>query len=185
VNNWVTITLRNAYRIDLFNKGPNKTSRASSAMKDKVKLKYGSLCCVCNSSQNVSVAHILKHKSACTALKIPWDESNFLFLCGVESEINSCHGLFDNFMMSFIYTKGADTWTVVGGGPSRHGKQVTLLTDPYKRALHAHLTRCYLLKSINVEYDIQTLEESLDDKDSSLVEQEEDFSNINISDIDV
>ena len=66
--------------------------------------------------------------------------------------------------MSFIYLKDAGNWRVVGGGPTRHDKVVTFPTNPHKRAIHAHLARCVINKSITgYDHDsVDDLEESLE-----------------------
>ena len=59
----------------------------------------------------VSRAHLMRTEDHCKALGVPFDKSNFLFLCGAQNEGPSCHCAFDNFHMCFIKGEG-DAWRV-------------------------------------------------------------------------
>jgi hypothetical protein len=167
------ISLRRRFSPELFNTGRGKTISATSGLKRFIKEEYGSRCAVCNSSDNVTAAHILKHKTDCDVLRIPWDATNFIALCGMAIDAGSCHFLFDNFQMSFIHVKSTGQWSVVGGGSAHHGKLVYLATNPRKRSLHSHFTRCLLMKSfIGVDdasstgtYDSEPLDTSDESED--------------------
>jgi hypothetical protein len=142
------IALRRKYSHSLFNPHKVKSESCTSNMKQDVKRIYGVKCAICDRTDNLSVAHILKSSEQCANLKIPWDNSNFITLCGYKGQDTTCHHYFDTFQVSFLHIKGYDLnrW-VVAGGP-HHGKLVTLATYPRKRALHAHFTKCYLDESL-------------------------------------
>lgn len=139
---------RKNFQIQHFNVGIAPTDKPSSRL---IKCFDRSACCVCGTTENVTVAHILKHRDSCAAIGLPWDASNFIPLCGTRGVYGSCHHLFDTFQMSFIYTKSASTWSVVGGGIGKHNKAVIFPTQPHKLALHTHLARCIVIKSITPE----------------------------------
>jgi len=162
------MSLRQRFTPQVFNTGRGKTNSASSGVKGYVMLAHNNCCAVCQSQQNITVAHILKLRTDCADLGIPWDATNFVALCGTASDPGTCHFLFDNFQMSFIYVKSKDKWSVVGGGPARHGKLVILATFPRKRSLHSHFTRCLLLKSlIGVDNGGEYVSEPLETSDES------------------
>ena len=162
------MSLRRRFTPQVFNTGRGKTNSATSGLKGYVMSEYNNCCAVCQSQQNITVAHILKLKSDCVDLGIPWDATNFIVLCGTASDPGTCHFLFDHFQMSFIHVKSTGQWSVVGGGSARHGKLVHLATSPRKRSLHSHFTRCLLLKSlIGVDEDSNYGSEPLDTSDES------------------
>ena len=153
--------LRSNFRIDLFNPTPGlKTSVASSSLQGNVKTAYNHKCAVCETDQNITNAHILRHRSQVEQLWLQWDSSNFIALCGTEGEAGTCHSLFDSYQMSFIHLRSIQSWVVVGG--PRSGTRVQLNTNPHKAALHAHFAKCVLLKSLtpNVSIDASDLDTS-------------------------
>ena len=160
--------LRDKYRVEVFNSGLGKSKTVKSNIKIALLSMFDNKCAVCETASNISVAHILKREEDCKKLKIPWDYSNFLVLCGTDGEQGTCHHLFDNFQMSFVHSKATSQWVVIGGGAGRHAKTVILASSPHKRALHAHFTRCVVTKSLvgfqvedlPVEGDLEVSDES-------------------------
>jgi hypothetical protein len=125
-----------------------KTNSATSNMKNYVISEYGNKCAVCQSQENVTVAHILKRKKDCSLLKVEWDASNFIALCGTGGEVGTCHSLFVNFQMSFVHGDNIGGWRVVGGKKEYRERLVNLATNPPKRSLHSHFARCVLNESL-------------------------------------
>jgi hypothetical protein len=135
--------------------------------KDVVRI-YGNKCAICEKEDDLTVAHILKSEEQCRSLNIPWDNSNFITLCGNLGKDGSCHHYFDSFQVSLIHLKSYELnqWVVAGG--KCHGKVVTLATNPRKRALHAHFTKCFLDESlINFSQFGQVQVDDLDISDES------------------
>jgi len=158
VDDIFAMALRKKYMPKCYNSMRGKTNSATSNMKNYVLGEYGNKCAVCQSQDNVTVAHILKRKQDCSLLKVEWDASNFIALCGTEGEVGTCYSLFDNFQMSFVYITSVDAagWRVVGGKSEYHQKLVNLATNPPKRSLHSHFARCVLNESllcVNDDYD--------------------------------
>jgi hypothetical protein len=163
------MALRRSYTPEVYNTGRGKTVSAGSNLKGYVRKEYQESCAVCGTKENVTVSHILKHKIDCEKLRIPWDATNFLTLCGTEGQVGSCYDLFDTFQMSFVHTATTMQWSVVGGGAKRHGKLVNLATNPRKRALHSHFTRCMLNKSlIGMDEESHSSPEDLNVSDDSV-----------------
>lgn len=155
IDDALAMALRQKYTPQVFNAGQEKTDPAGSLASD-VKRICRYCCVVCGTNERVSLAHILKRRSDCEKLRIPFDVTNFLALCGTDGVKNTCHDFFDKFQMSFVHTATTGQWAVVGGGVDRHGKLVNLATNPHKRALHSHFSRCMLNKSllIDEQFDI-------------------------------
>jgi len=147
------MALRKNYMPKCYNSLRGKTNSATSNMKNYVMSEYGNKCAVCQSQENVTVAHILKRKKDCSLLKVEWDASNFIALCGTEGEVGTCHSLFDNFQMSFVHGDNIGGWRVVGGKKEYHEKLVNLATNPPKRSLHSHFARCVLNESLSCDDD--------------------------------
>jgi hypothetical protein len=59
--------------------------------------------------KGVAIAHIIPTEAECNHVGVPWDESNFIPLCGNMDERPSCHHAFDHRFLSIIHTNGA--WT--------------------------------------------------------------------------
>ena len=143
---FIAMTLRSQYRIELFNTSSVKSdSVLGTAIRRHVAEMSENKCAVCGTNVNVTVAHIFKTAADCRALGLPFDESNFICLCGTDGERGSCHNYFDKFQMSFM-SGGEDIWLVIGGN-EHHGKIVNLPTKPRKRAIHTHFARCFIMKS--------------------------------------
>ena len=144
-DDFIAMSLRRQLRIEFFNSSSVKSDSVhGKAIRRNVATISENKCAVCGTDVNVTVAHIFKTAANCGALELPFDESNFLCLCGTDGERGTCHDYFDKFQMSFM-SAGEGMWLVIGG--NHHGKIVTLLTNPRKRAIHTHFARCYLNKS--------------------------------------
>ena len=96
----------------------------------------------------MTVAHILRNKEEALALRVPYDERNFLLLCGTLDERNSCHDLFDTDRLAFIWEKGSEWVVLCGAVPHLHGEKVNIESKPMRRALHARAMRCIILKQV-------------------------------------
>ena len=137
----------------------NKTT--ATDRKRRISDILGNACVVCKReyvrgpNNPVGVAHIVKTRTRCEENGLTFydkeDVSNFLLLCGVESEENSCHGQFDTLKMSFRHVTNKDSrqWVVIGGG-WRHGIMTIINSKPHRRALHAHLTFGLVNKLLNI-----------------------------------
>jgi hypothetical protein len=120
VDDLIATRMRQFYKPEAFNEGDDKTSRVSSGIKRNVKRKasefgYDKMCWICETNQiECSVAHIIRNKTILlNSFGLPWDTTNFLILCGIKGAKGTCHHLFDNFQISFIYVENnatGDTW---------------------------------------------------------------------------
>ena len=165
------VSLRRRFHIEVFNKLEQYTVTPSSRLKSSVQKKCNKTCVVCGRTATadrvLSVSPILKYSDCFKLLDIPHDASNYLLLCGVESQVGTCHYLFDQYKMSFVHISGGiySGWQIVGGG-AYHGKHIILPTNPRKRVLHAHFTKCVLIKSLEmpenseIDYEIDESESS-------------------------
>jgi len=140
----LAMKLRKKFRPELFNSGNGKSDSAQEHLQSAVKGLSHNRCAVCGTTENLSVAHIMKKIADCETLGCSFGASNFIVLCGSLGEAGTCHHYFDNFQMSFGHVSGK--WNVVGG--KHHGREVVLPTNPPKRFLHSHFARCVLNKSL-------------------------------------
>eukprot|EP00971_Amphidinium_carterae_P230552 4575502-Amphidinium_carterae.1 len=102
----------------------------------------------------ITSAHILKNQTNAAALKVPFDKTNFLRLCGTEGMADTCHDDFDAKRMAFTHVD-KNKWVVIGGGKRKHhdggllhGRQVTFVTCPHRRSLYHHLANAVLSESL-------------------------------------
>ena len=144
-------TLREKYPIEIFGLDRVSSSKASQIWRE---INLCDECCsACGTHKNLSRAHIIRRADDCAAVGLEsssyHETSNMLVLCGSKDEKGTCHHLFDNELMSFYcLDKAASTWKVVGG--PHHDNEVTLPYNPHRSALHAHLARCLVNKSLRV-----------------------------------
>ena len=155
----------------IFNESSVKTECTPNDIRQCVKVLYAWKCAVCETSDNVTVAHFLKNSRACREVGVPWDVSNFVYLCGTLGLEGTCHDYFDKFQMSFVFYSEKKKWSVVGGG-EHHGKIIDLPSNPRKRVVHSHFTRCVLFESLvgvdAADVEKEGLEESGADSASSV-----------------
>ena len=100
----------------------------------------------------VSTAHIFASKKDCAMAGVPWDESNFIPLCGAKDEVPSCHSAFDRKLLCFVRDEDdATRWKAHCSHETYqhlHGTIVTFETKPHRRALHNHALYCYQTKQV-------------------------------------
>ena len=96
----------------------------------------------------VSVAHIIPNAKQCAELALPFDQTNFLLLCGGMDEVPSCHSAFDRRLLCFVKQpgEGHHFWKVHASANDYKrfdGKVVDLsFFKPHRRALHSHAYAC-------------------------------------------
>ena len=101
----------------------------------------------------VSTAHILASKNDCAVVGVPWDESNFIPLCGAKDEVPSCHSAFDRKLVCFVRDDDdATRWMAHSSDETYKHLNRTIVrfeTKPHRRALHAHALYCYHTKQVD------------------------------------
>ena len=102
----------------------------------------------------VSIAHIIPSAKQCDELRLPFDRSNFLPLCGARDEVPSCHSAFDRHLLCFVKMAGTGhhKWTIHASAnvyANFDGKTVDLASfKPHRRALHSHTYTCLITGQI-------------------------------------
>ena len=103
----------------------------------------GDACMVCGAA-TPTVAHLLPNEGVCRRFGVPFDESNFLLLCGTKDELGTCHRGFDTMQFGFQHMPNGQPheWRVLGGRFNL--SLVNLWTNPHVRVLAAHLAEVIL-----------------------------------------
>jgi hypothetical protein len=90
---------------------------------------------------------VIKFKNQAASLKLPYDDRNFITLCGREGILDTCHHGFDAGAIAMFQTseKGASPCKFVLGAVDPygrlHGRQVVYENEangPYRQAVHLH-----------------------------------------------
>ena len=147
--------------------------RHSVASKE-IKNKYGSVCWICQSTNNITMAHILAGNSSVDyspfsrpVYKNDLDvksERNFLLLCGLKGQHGTCHNEFDKYMLTLLYDPLKSSYTILSLNKEwvhyneLNGTQVILKHHPYRRLLAWRTRYCFQTNSFMTrEMDVNAL----------------------------
>eukprot|EP00754_Rhynchopus_humris_P017706 Rhum_TRINITY_DN14580_c0_g1::Rhum_TRINITY_DN14580_c0_g1_i5::g.93568::m.93568 len=125
--------------------GTDVEARIKRTVQERSQSEKDALCMVCGAPAP-AVAHLLPNEAVCRRLGVPFDESNFLLLCGTKEEVGTCHHDFDTKQFGFQHMPNGKPheWRVLGGPHSL--AMVNLWTNPHARVIAAHLAEVILAR---------------------------------------